>query len=159
AGVGMVGTDGAWSTQRFVDPADLRHDMHVNIVTLQPGASITFPETHAMEHGLFVLTGKAGYLLHTDRAEAAAGDAIGRRAYCPQACCAGCPGEFSGRRYEAVYRHGGRSRWPSRRAPGPVRRAAAAPRYDVRRAWAGRVQASAAGAVDEERAVAGGTST
>src|SRR5699024_11513471 len=37
-GVGMVGTDGAWSTQRFVDPADLRHDMHVNIVTLQPGA-------------------------------------------------------------------------------------------------------------------------
>ncbi len=29
---------GAWSTKRFVDPTDLRHDMHVNIVTFQPGA-------------------------------------------------------------------------------------------------------------------------
>ena len=29
----MPGTDGAWSTTRFVDIADLRHDMHVNIVS------------------------------------------------------------------------------------------------------------------------------
>src|SRR5699024_2492908 len=80
-GVGMVGTDGAWSTQRFADPADLRHDMHVNIVTLQPGASITFPETHVMEHGLFVLQGKAVYLLNTDWVEVEAGDFMWLRAY------------------------------------------------------------------------------
>ena len=34
----MPGTDGRWATTRFVDPADLRHDMHVTIVTLEPGA-------------------------------------------------------------------------------------------------------------------------
>ena len=28
----MPGTDGVWTTQRFVDPDDIRHDMHVNIV-------------------------------------------------------------------------------------------------------------------------------
>jgi len=30
--------------------ADLRHDMHVNIVTFEPGAVIPFLETHVMEH-------------------------------------------------------------------------------------------------------------
>ena len=30
----MPDTDGKWATTRFVDPADLRHDMHVNIVHL-----------------------------------------------------------------------------------------------------------------------------
>ena len=33
----MPDTDGAWATTRFVDPEDLAHDMHVNIVTLKPG--------------------------------------------------------------------------------------------------------------------------
>src|SRR5882724_6352649 len=28
----MPGTDGRWATTRFVDPEDVRHDMHVNIV-------------------------------------------------------------------------------------------------------------------------------
>lgn len=36
----MPDTDGAWATTRFVSPEDVRHDMHVNIVTLRPGASI-----------------------------------------------------------------------------------------------------------------------
>ncbi len=27
---------GRWSTQRFVDPLDVRHDMHVNIVNFEP---------------------------------------------------------------------------------------------------------------------------
>ncbi|MEM9971041.1 MAG: (S)-ureidoglycine aminohydrolase, partial [Pseudomonadota bacterium] len=47
----MPGTDGRWSTTRFVDPGDLRHDMHVNIVTFEPGGTIPFAETHVMEHG------------------------------------------------------------------------------------------------------------
>ena len=31
-GVEMPDTEGRWKTQRFVDPDDVRHDMHVNIV-------------------------------------------------------------------------------------------------------------------------------
>jgi glyoxylate utilization-related uncharacterized protein len=38
----MPGTDGAWGTSRFVDPADMRHDMAVTIVTFQPGGVIRF---------------------------------------------------------------------------------------------------------------------
>ena len=62
APIEMPGTDGAWATTRFVDPTDMRHDMHVNIVTLQAGAVIPFAETHVMEHGLYVLEGKGVYL-------------------------------------------------------------------------------------------------
>ena len=48
----MPDTNGVWSTTRFVDSADLRHDMHCNIVTFKPGGVIPFLETHVMEHGL-----------------------------------------------------------------------------------------------------------
>ena len=65
----MPDTNGAWATQRFVDPQDLRHDMHVNIVTFQPGGVIPFAETHVMEHGLYVLQGTADYLLNRKRKE------------------------------------------------------------------------------------------
>ena len=40
--VSMPGTDGTWQTTRFVDPDDVRHDMHITIVTLAPGAVIPF---------------------------------------------------------------------------------------------------------------------
>ncbi|RVD48100.1 (S)-ureidoglycine aminohydrolase, partial [Mesorhizobium sp. M2D.F.Ca.ET.140.01.1.1] len=33
----MAGTEGRWATTRFVDPDDMRHDMHVTIVTLEAG--------------------------------------------------------------------------------------------------------------------------
>ncbi|MGC5778457.1 bifunctional allantoicase/(S)-ureidoglycine aminohydrolase [Methylobacterium sp. NFXW15] len=103
--VGMVGTDGAWATTRFVSPDDLRHDMHVNIVTLRPGASIPFEETHVMEHGLFVLEGKAVYRLNRDWVEVEAGDFMWLRAFCPQACYAGGPGPFRYLLYKDVNRH------------------------------------------------------
>lgn len=90
----MPGTDGAWATTRFVDPDDLAHDMHVNIVTFQPGGSIPFAETHVMEHGLFVLEGKAVYRLNDDWVEVEAGDFMWLRAFCPQACYAGGPSNF-----------------------------------------------------------------
>ena len=99
----MPGTD-AWSTQRFVDPDDVRHDMHVNIVTFEPGGSIPFPETHVMEHGLYVLEGKAVYLLNTDWVEVEAGDFMWLRAFCPQACYAGGPGRFRYLLYKDVHR-------------------------------------------------------
>ena len=73
----MPGTDGKWATSRFVDPADLRHDMHVTIVTFEPGAVIPFAETHVMEHGLYVLEGKAVYRLNQDWVEVEAGDVRG----------------------------------------------------------------------------------
>src|SRR5690606_15534237 len=51
----MPGTNGAWVTTRFVDMSNMSHDMHVNIVTFEPGGVIPFAETHIMEHGLYVL--------------------------------------------------------------------------------------------------------
>lgn len=101
----MPGTDGKWATTRFVDPADLRHDMHVTIVTFQPGAVIPFAETHVMEHGLYILEGKAVYRLNQDWVEVEAGDYIWLRAFCPQACYAGGPGPFRYLLYKDVNRH------------------------------------------------------
>ncbi|HEX5089199.1 MAG TPA: bifunctional allantoicase/(S)-ureidoglycine aminohydrolase [Nocardioides sp.] len=105
--VEMPGTDGAWTTTRFVDISDLRHDMHVNIVNFQPGGAIPFPETHVMEHGLYVLEGKAVYLLNEDWVEVEAGDFMWLRAFCPQACYAGGPGMFRYLLYKDVNRHVG----------------------------------------------------
>ena len=101
----MPGTDGKWATTRFADPADLRHDMHVNIVTFEPGAIIPFAETHVMEHGLYVLEGKAVYRLNNDWVEVEAGDFLWLRAFCPQACYAGGPGRFRYLLYKDVNRH------------------------------------------------------
>jgi (S)-ureidoglycine aminohydrolase len=101
----MPGTNGTWATTRFVDPLDLRHDMHVTIVTLQPGAVIPFLETHVMEHGLYVLEGKAVYRLNSDWVEVEAGDFMWLRAFCPQACYAGGPGPFRYLLYKDVNRH------------------------------------------------------
>jgi (S)-ureidoglycine aminohydrolase len=109
----MPDTDGRWATTRFVDPEDLRHDMHVTVVTLQPGASIPFAETHVMEHGLYVLEGKGIYLLNGDWVEVEAGDIMWLRAFCPQACVAAGPGPFRYLLYKDVNRHAPLTR-PSR---------------------------------------------
>ena len=103
--VAMPDTGGAWTTTRFVDPEDLRHDMHVNVVGFAPGASIPFAETHVMEHGLYVLEGKAVYRLNRDWVEVEAGDYLWLRAFCPQACYAGGPGPFRYLLYKDVNRH------------------------------------------------------
>ena len=101
----MPDTDGKWATTRFVEPQDMRHDMHVNIVTFQPGATIPFAETHVMEHGLYVLEGKAVYRLNQDWVEVEAGDYMWLRAFCPQACYAGGPTPFRYLLYKDVNRH------------------------------------------------------
>ena len=100
----MPDTDNRWLTSRFVDPDDLAHDMHVNIVTFEPGAVIPFAETHVMEHGIFVLEGKAVYRLNDDWVEVEAGDFMWLRAFCPQACYAGGPGQFRYLLYKDVNR-------------------------------------------------------
>lgn len=101
----MPDTEGKWATTRFVDPSDLRHDMHVTVVTFEPGAVIPFLETHVMEHGLYVLEGKAAYRLNQDWVEVEAGDYMWLRAFCPQACYAGGPGKFRYLLYKDVNRH------------------------------------------------------
>ncbi|WP_208995554.1 bifunctional allantoicase/(S)-ureidoglycine aminohydrolase [Pseudovibrio sp. Alg231-02] len=101
----MPDTNGAWTTTRFVDPSDMRHDMHVNIVNFEPGGCIPFAETHVMEHGLYVLEGKAVYRLNNDWVEVEAGDFMWLRAFCPQACYAGGPDRFRYLLYKDVNRH------------------------------------------------------
>jgi len=103
--VAMPDTDGRWATTLFVASDDLRHDMQVTIVTLQPGAVIPFMETHVMEHGLYVLQGKGVYRLNEDWVEVEAGDFMWLRAFCPQACYAGGPGPFRYLLYKDVNRH------------------------------------------------------
>ncbi len=100
----MPDTEGRWATQRFADPGDLAHDFHVNIVTFQPGSVIPFAETHVMEHGLYVLQGKAVYRLNNDWVEVEAGDFMWLRAFCPQACYAGGPEPFRYLLYKDVNR-------------------------------------------------------
>ena len=101
----MPDTDGKWATSKFVDPDDIRHDMHVNIVTFEPGAIIPFMETHVMEHGLYVLEGKAVYKLNQDWVEVEAGDFMWLRAFCPQACYAAGSSKFRYLLYKDVNRH------------------------------------------------------
>ncbi|MDJ0627758.1 MAG: bifunctional allantoicase/(S)-ureidoglycine aminohydrolase [Rhodobacter sp.] len=101
----MPETEGRWSTTRFFDHDDMRLDMHVTIVNLEPGAVIPFLETHVMEHGLYVLEGKGVYRLNRDWVEVEAGDFMWLRAFCPQACYAGGPGRFRYLLYKDVNRH------------------------------------------------------
>lgn len=101
----MPGTDGCWATTRFVEADDLSHDMHVNIVTFQPGATIPFEETHVMEHAIYILEGRAAYRLNRDWVEVEAGDFLLLRAFCPQACIAAGPGPFRYLLYKDVNRH------------------------------------------------------
>lgn len=101
----MENADGRWLTTRLIDPDDMGHDMHVNIVTFEPGAVIPFAETHVMEHGLYMLEGKAVYHLNGDWVEVQAGDFLWLRAFCPQACYAGGPGRFRYLLYKDVNRH------------------------------------------------------
>ncbi len=105
APIPMPDTQGRWATTRFVEPDDLSHDMHVTIVSFQPGGVIPFEETHVMEHGLYVLEGKAVYKLNQDWVEGEAGDFMWLRAYCPQACYAAGPGPFRYLLYKDVNRH------------------------------------------------------
>ena len=101
----MPDTNGIWSTTRFVEPNDVRHDMHVNIVNFEPGGTIPFEETHIMEHGLYVLEGKAVYKLNQNWIEVEAGDFMWLRAFCPQACYAAGPNRFRYLLYKDVNRH------------------------------------------------------
>ena len=59
-------------------------DMAVNIFTYDPGATLPFVETHIMEHGLLMLSGRGIYRLGAERYQVEAGDIIWMGSYCPQ---------------------------------------------------------------------------
>jgi (S)-ureidoglycine aminohydrolase len=59
-------------------------DLAVNIFTYDPGATLPFVETHIMEHGLLMLSGRGIYRLDADRHRVIAGDVIWMASYCPQ---------------------------------------------------------------------------
>ena len=101
----MPDTDGRWATTRFVDPADCATTCTSPSSPSSPAPSIPFAETHVMEHGLYVLEGKAVYRLNQDWVEVEAGDFMWLRAFCPQACYAGGPGSFRYLLYKDVNRH------------------------------------------------------
>jgi (S)-ureidoglycine aminohydrolase len=101
----MEGYEDSWLTTRFIDIADLRYDMNIAIVSFMPGGRIPFMETHVMEHGLYVLQGRAVYCLNNDWVEVSEGDFMWLRAFCPQACYAGGPEVFRYLLYKDVNRH------------------------------------------------------
>ncbi len=101
----MPDTNGSWATSRFVQPDDLRHDMHVNIVSFDPGGHIPFAETHVMEHALYMLEGHADYYVNQDWIPVEAGDYLWLRAFSPQACIAKGSGKFRYLLYKDVNRH------------------------------------------------------
>ena len=84
-------SDQKWTTN-LIPVDDMAYDMHMNIVSFGPGATISAIETHIMEHGLYMLQGKGMYLLNDVWHEVQAGDFIWMRAFCPQAFYAGGPG-------------------------------------------------------------------
>ncbi|HWA10578.1 MAG TPA: (S)-ureidoglycine aminohydrolase [Opitutaceae bacterium] len=59
-------------------------DLAMNRFTFQPGATLPFVETHIMEHGLLMLSGKGTYRLEDKRYAVATGDVIWMAPYCPQ---------------------------------------------------------------------------
>ena len=60
------------------------YDFAVNIMTYDPGASLSMVEVHVMEHGLLMLEGGGIYRLGDSWYPVNAGDFIWMRAYCPQ---------------------------------------------------------------------------
>ena len=97
--------DKNWKTKRFVDPSDLRHDMHLNIVSFEPGSSIPFPETHVMEHAIYIIQGSGRYYLNGNWVDVEAGDFMSLRAFCPQACIGTGNETFRYLLYKNVNRH------------------------------------------------------
>ena len=65
-------------------PDEPAFDLAVNVMEFDPGASLPFVETHANEHGLYMLSGSGIYRLEDAWYPVAAGDAIWLGPYCPQ---------------------------------------------------------------------------
>ncbi len=65
-------------------PDDFAYDLAMNIFTFEVGHSLPVTETHVMEHGLYVLSGKGLYYLGDTWMEVEASDFIWMGPFCPQ---------------------------------------------------------------------------
>lgn len=65
-------------------PEAAAHDFAINIMTFEPGASLSLTEMHVMEHGLLMLAGGGIYRLSDCWYPVAAGDFIWMAPFCPQ---------------------------------------------------------------------------
>ena len=65
-------------------PDEPGYDLAVNVFRFAPGASLPFVETHVMEHGLLMLSGRGIYRLEDAWYPVRAGDAIWMAPFCPQ---------------------------------------------------------------------------
>jgi (S)-ureidoglycine aminohydrolase len=65
-------------------PTEPTFDLAVNLFRFAPGAALPFVETHVMEHGLLMLSGRGIYRLENAWYPVQAGDAIWMAPYCPQ---------------------------------------------------------------------------
>lgn len=63
---------------------DLGFDMAFNLLLFEPGIYFSFVESHIMEHGLYMLSGRGLYFLNGDFIEVEEGDYIYMAPYCPQ---------------------------------------------------------------------------
>lgn len=90
--------------QHLLPTDDLAFDMHVNILSFQPGVYFPYVETHIMEHGLYMLEGQMAYMLDGDLHEVEADDFIWMGPYCPQFCIASGRGESAYLLYKDVNR-------------------------------------------------------
>ena len=65
-------------------PDEPGFDLAVNVFRFAAGAALPFVETHVMEHGLFMLSGRGIYRLEDAWYPVRAGDAIWMAPFCPQ---------------------------------------------------------------------------
>jgi (S)-ureidoglycine aminohydrolase len=63
---------------------DLRFDMGINLQEFEPGVYFSEVESHIMEHGLYMLSGRGIYWLNGDFIEVKKNDFIYMAPYCPQ---------------------------------------------------------------------------
>jgi (S)-ureidoglycine aminohydrolase len=94
AGTAIIGQIDRIASRPLVDGDDLQvqmlisdepgYDHAINVMSYQPGASLSMVEIHVMEHGLLMLEGEGIYRLGESWYPVKAGDFIWMAPYCPQ---------------------------------------------------------------------------
>lgn len=70
--------------QHLTPYEQLGFDMGINLQVFDPGVYFSFVETHVMEHGLYMLSGRGLYWLNHDLIEVQKDDYIYMAPFCPQ---------------------------------------------------------------------------
>ena len=96
--------DNPHSQLQLLIPDEFQYDLAMNIFTFSPGHGLPIVETHVMEHGALVLSGKGVYLLGEDWMEVEKDDFIYMAPYCPQSFYATGPTPASYIYYKDVNR-------------------------------------------------------